>query len=76
MIYYHSVKIKFSIVNACEARHQLKHGIKRENIVGRRLCVTIRDLSESFQLEQPEIAAKIKELAAIRFYKFSKSLNF
>ena len=48
------------------ARHQLKHAIKRSDIISRRLCVTIRDLSDTFVKENPEISAEIFRIASIR----------
>jgi len=39
---------------------------KAEHLTSRRLCVTIRDLSENFIETNPEISAEISRIAAIQ----------
>lgn len=45
------------------SRHELKHEIKERNITSRRLCVTIRNLSNSFVNDYPDISEEIMKIA-------------
>jgi hypothetical protein len=45
------------------SRFNYKHGIKRENIRGKRMVCTFRELADEIMAEDPEICKEIMKIA-------------
>ena len=59
------IRARSLLVLSGESRHEWLHSIRRNEIKSKRLCITVRELSDTFKKENSEIAKEIYRIANI-----------
>ena len=59
------IRARSLLVLSGESRHEWLHSIRRNEIKSKRLCITVRELSDNFKKENSEMAKEIYRIASI-----------